>query len=371
MPLGLENLRDLVKELTTSKEGKTFENIFPQIWETISLEGNPDKKQFEAFMICIIYDFFENARSNTPENQRAKDLDICLLIFGLLNGYYHTVVNNNDINIPNKKRYVEYLKSSDYVRLSYPSPTEKDNLNIYDKNSKPRRALEGAQKRYAAYIAIYIKKHAKDKEYFKKIQQAGVKKYIDESTQEVIYPEPCYTLKNFPLDEVDIISNGKQNSDESSYDIEANMDQNNQLATLDIDLSTSEALKNLNFRINKNEDTEIDRVNDKFVEDARRDKDPLITQHIEEPATRKTQPLDRSIKNYLNAKTICYMARAFLYLVISVVIIYVVFILKPTINDPLNQKNTETHQRQSDENNDEEPTKKSVFGYLEVDEYLI
>lgn len=71
---------------------KTFEDIVPAVWKKLGLGKNPYPIALEKLLINLILNIYdvEKAESIKEKRETSKNRDISLLMFGLLDGYYHT-----------------------------------------------------------------------------------------------------------------------------------------------------------------------------------------------------------------------------------------------------------------------------------------
>ena len=187
----LENLR------TPSGDNVLFENYLKDAWELFGFDDDPNLPAFEAFLIVAISHCFAEA---DIDSKQAKSRDACLVGLGLLKGCYHTKTKDGvSTHVPVDDRYVSYLQG-DYIELMRPLYKKGDNLDPFDRRSKPRQALEKSDARARKRLA----KHLAGQAGYNAAYQASIEKHIkpiksseEEKRLEFILPEPCYTLEKF------------------------------------------------------------------------------------------------------------------------------------------------------------------------------
>lgn len=129
-----------------------FEGYLPEAWKIFCFDKEPNLVEFEAFLIAAISHCFAKADVDINE---AKKKDACLVGLGLMSGCYHTeTVDGVPTNFPINERYESYL-GGDYIALG-PYDPKNDNLDIKDRKSKPRQALEQSDRRARAKLAKHL-----------------------------------------------------------------------------------------------------------------------------------------------------------------------------------------------------------------------
>lgn len=206
--MSLTDIESLLKGLRTPSDGRIlFNDYLSDAWEIFQFDGKPDLASFEGFLIEVIFQVFDKAEHN---RDKAKSRDACLVGLGLLEKCYHTKTNSSvPAHCDIATRCVSYL-SGDYIKLSYPVPEEGANYNITDSRSLPRQALDQSARRARKQLSKRLTYMAAcGKESCQKCLQAGKKNHTELITlpdgenertiRRVILPPPCYTLKNFPI----------------------------------------------------------------------------------------------------------------------------------------------------------------------------
>lgn len=207
--MSLEDIEALLAGLQTPMTpNRLFADYLQEAWKLFQLPDEPGLPQFEAFLINAVLNEFKEADCDEDE---AKNRDACLVGLGLLEGCYHTEIRDG---VPTHRklseRFISYL-SGDYVKLQYPNAQADKNLNIADRKSAPRRAVERSEKRNLKRLArkLFSMKSGTNGSY-QECLQAGIKNHIIEVLDEkgerkigkIILPQPCYTIENFrPQDE--------------------------------------------------------------------------------------------------------------------------------------------------------------------------
>jgi len=182
-----------------------FEDYLQEAWELFQLPGDPDLPQFEAFLINAVLNEFKEADRDEDE---AKNRDACLVGLGLLVGCYHTKISSG---VPTHcklgERCISYL-SGDYVKLQYPNAQAGKNLNIKDRKSAPRQALDRSEKRNLKRLAAKLASMKSGiSGSYQDCLRAGIEKHTElvivsegngeKEIRKIILPQPCYTLEHF------------------------------------------------------------------------------------------------------------------------------------------------------------------------------
>ena len=206
--MSLTDIESLLKGLRTPSDGRIlFNDYLSDAWKIFRFDGEPDLASFEGFLIEVIFQVFDQAEQDIED---AKSRDACLVSLGLLEKCYHTKTNSSiPAHCDVATRCVSYL-SGDYIKLSYPVPKEGSNYNITDGRSLPRQALDQSARRARKQLSKRLTYMAAcGKESCQKCLQAGKKNHTelitlsngenDRTIRRVVLPPPCYTLKNFPI----------------------------------------------------------------------------------------------------------------------------------------------------------------------------
>lgn len=179
---------------------KTFAQIVPDVWNKLGLEGKPSQVLLERLLINLILTMYDAEKETLDIEKRikAKQRDFSLLMFGLLDGYYHTEEKcGKQVNVRSEDRYERYLNDGYYISLDYSDEgtyqeiKEKDKKrNIKSKSAQPR-PLNSLTK-----IAGSCKTEIAGK-LLKLINSKDYKQYM-RGTMPIDLPKPYYTLANFP-----------------------------------------------------------------------------------------------------------------------------------------------------------------------------
>lgn len=120
----LDKLR--LSSISTCDE--SFDQIVEKVWEELELKpkNSPNPALLENLLIKVIEDIYNEqstaqaAGKKDPKRAAAINRDISLLMFGLLDGYYHTRISQGvKVPIESSIRYNQYLNADIYVNLEY------------------------------------------------------------------------------------------------------------------------------------------------------------------------------------------------------------------------------------------------------------
>ena len=179
---------------------KTFEDIVPAVWKKLGLGKNPYPIALEKLLINLILNIYDVEKAGNIEEKRetAQNRDASLLMFGLLDGYYHTKEKDGKkVNVLSEERNESYLNDSDFIKLDYPGEGTYQEIKIKDKkrkiksNSAQPRPLNKLTK-----IAGGCKKEI-GINLFELIKTESYKEYMGNTETPVDLPKPYYTLENF------------------------------------------------------------------------------------------------------------------------------------------------------------------------------
>lgn len=161
----------------------SFEETYGELWEFLKLGSEKNLLQFEAFMIEVVILFAnKTAKANrqygiSQERAFAKKRDACLVILGLLKGYYYKDEGSSGEKYTLlENRRENYLSNSDYTKLG--SDEDKAISNFYTTTS---RCIEDISK------FLYEKKYN-----WQKVLKDAINKHIVDN--EIKLPEPIYIL---------------------------------------------------------------------------------------------------------------------------------------------------------------------------------
>lgn len=190
---------------------KTFEDIVPFAWKKLGLEGTPNPVALEKLLVNLILDIYdvEKAENNDKKRVMAQNRDVSLLMFGLLDGYYHTEEKNGKkVNIPSEERYERYLNDGYFIKLDYLGEGTYQEIKIKDKKRKTKS--NSAQPRPLNKLTKIAGKcrYEIGGKLFELIKAESYKQYIgelqgaDNADTSIDLPNPYYTLENFsPISE--------------------------------------------------------------------------------------------------------------------------------------------------------------------------
>lgn len=174
-----------------------FEDYLSDAWEILDLDGNKNLFSLEALLIEAVLNITINKRSSKTTSQKC---DAYLMVLGLLKGYPHT--NEDGTVYAITDRHKDYLFYSDYMELIRHTLKRTDNIDINDSQSKPRQNISHDDTRCREYLAGYLS----NKQECLKCLKDGLNKHTEIITlsdgrkkRQIKLPEPCFTLKNFPI----------------------------------------------------------------------------------------------------------------------------------------------------------------------------
>lgn len=190
----ITNILDTIRKPNGNKRKNDvlFSDIVPDVWKKLGLEGEPDQAKLENLLINLITSMYDIRVSDEAQRRdNARKRDFTLLMFGLLDGYYHTKENSGiKINVTQQQRYEMYLNDDHFVNLDYPSEGTYLEIKNKDKIKKPKRqnrplnSLTGIVGDCKIEVANKL---------FGLIQNKSYKQYMEQ----VDLPEPYYTLEHF------------------------------------------------------------------------------------------------------------------------------------------------------------------------------
>lgn len=208
--LNVDTVRGQLEELRKTTESKTFKIKTKDVWKRLCPGEKSDAILMENILIDIIETLFPD-KNGKFKRSYAKQHDLCLLMFGLLDGYYHTeVINNREMGVRFEERCNRYLDKSDYIKLEYPNRGTYDEINTWRKEitriceennleepgeiPDPRNAVQQIVGRNKDKISKKLLERINDKSY----KEYSRKAEFDEKTrQRKDLPKPRFVLENF------------------------------------------------------------------------------------------------------------------------------------------------------------------------------
>lgn len=198
----------VLDELRTSpkskREVRLFEKVVKSAWKELKLEGSPNSILLENMLIDTIKGLYSNADSESVNDdirrEHARKFDVSLLMFGLLDGYYHTNLDSDQkVCVPLKIRYEQYLSTNIFTDLEYPGEGKYEDIKAADKKanrkqSRPLNLIMAIAGECKTEIATSL---------FKSIQSGAYKncsqdaKFDETTGQRTDLPKPRFTLDNF------------------------------------------------------------------------------------------------------------------------------------------------------------------------------
>lgn len=190
---------------------KSFEDIVPIVWKGLGLKGTPNPAALEELLVNLILRLYDVEKTENNEKMRktAQNRDISLLMFGLLDGYYHTEEKNGKrVNVLSEERYERYLNDGDFIELDYPGEGSYQEIKIKDKERKTKsKSAQPRPLNKLTKIAGVCRVEIGEK-LFELIRDKSYKEYMggmrekDNAETLIDLPKPYYTLENFPPMEI-------------------------------------------------------------------------------------------------------------------------------------------------------------------------
>ena len=178
-------------------KGKLFKEIVDENWVLLGFDKQPSLPQFEAFLIDFISRFTKTTEIATepPKKADVQKRDALLLMFGLLDGYYHTGnlgTDKDNVPIPAKVRLAKYIKKSDYIKIKHPGKKYEEIKTTAERTVYKvfRRAFEENKNCTDFFSLLY-----------KEIKKGMPKKYTSKSPETITFPngerrialpKPCF-----------------------------------------------------------------------------------------------------------------------------------------------------------------------------------
>lgn len=211
-----EKFKKVLTELHQLNTEKLFEEIVSDNWRLFGFKEEPSLIQFEAFLMSVILHFSTKDCTTPHEEKRIiKKKEELLLMFGLLDGYYHTDIDFMGIKfpIPEEERRKKYVEDGNFIEVK----STQDKVNsLYRKFRRELNCNDG-------YFLLY---------FFRKIKNGSIQKIIRECTKtppqiiilpngesRIELPKPCMVHKK-SLDAV--TSNEQKDPPLSSQDHKIN-----------------------------------------------------------------------------------------------------------------------------------------------------
>lgn len=206
--LNEHNIIPVLDALRTSPKSerkvKLFEKVAEDAWKALQLEGDPNPILLENMLIETIKGLYDKPDSTFADNNaremQAQEHDISLLMFGLLDGYYHTKLElRQKVCVPSKIRYRQYLDTGVFLDLKYPGQGTHEEIEKADKQrgrkeSRPLNLIESIAKGCKVKIGVALVDLIQSGAY-KNCSREAV---FDVGTgQRTDLPKPHYTLENF------------------------------------------------------------------------------------------------------------------------------------------------------------------------------
>lgn len=204
---------DTLRLSSASTCSKTFNQIVEEVWEKLKLEPNPEHENhpnpifLENLLIKVIEDIYTEQSAaqavgkKDPKREAAINYDISLLMFGLLDGYYHTIISQGvKTPVESSIRYKQYLYADVYVKLEYAGEgtyakiVEKEQIERPGKQPRPLNHITSIAKECKKQIGSKLFGMIESKGYQACSQTAD----FDEQTgQRIDLPKPRFTLEEY------------------------------------------------------------------------------------------------------------------------------------------------------------------------------
>lgn len=206
--LNKHNIIPVLDVLRTSPKSKQetelFEKIAKDKWKTLQLEGEPNPILLENMLIYTIKELYGKPDSTFDDNSarwmQARKHDISLLMFGLLDGYYHTKLDTGQkICVTSKMRYEQYLDTNVFTDLEYPGEGTYKEIEEADKKcgrkeSRPLNLIRSIAGNCKAEIGVALLGLIRSGNY-KNCSQGA--EFDEETGQRIDLPKARYTLERF------------------------------------------------------------------------------------------------------------------------------------------------------------------------------
>lgn len=194
------------KKMTSEERCAQFVCAAETAWSAFDFAGTFCLEYFEAFLLEAIYlktKVFSSGDTSKASISAARERDSLLLMFGLLQGYYHTeVVGGKRCHVILEDRWERYLNESDFVTLTHLSPkyTNKPGEKLFSLSKglliKHDQGATAPEEKDS--FVSFLSNHSKEE--LQQILEDGKKHFlIENDTGRCInYPKPCFTKENFP-----------------------------------------------------------------------------------------------------------------------------------------------------------------------------
>jgi len=203
----LNEMWNFLETLRNPSKGKSFAIVVEEKWKELGMQDEANPALFEDIIIQVVEKLYNHNNSKLTDKElrkRAKRHDISLLMFGLLDGYYHTkIVGNGKENVAQAERYEQYLHKGDFVKLDYSGQGSYEEIkeatrlqNKQDKSyrqPKPLNALIHIAGECKKEICPALTELIQSGNYEKSTNAT----FDKETGQRVDLPKPAYTLKSF------------------------------------------------------------------------------------------------------------------------------------------------------------------------------
>lgn len=192
----------ILDKLRISQKDTLFEKVVAEEWKNLELKDDPNPTLLENLLIQVIEDLYDEKNAElAAKRECAIKHDISLLMFGLLDGYYHTIISQDvKKSVKSSTRYDEYLATNVYVKLEYPDEgtyeqiDKKDKIKRSGKQNRPLNHITKIAGDCKIQIANKLFDLIKDGAY----QNCSQEAVVDEQTgQRTDLPKPRFTEENF------------------------------------------------------------------------------------------------------------------------------------------------------------------------------
>lgn len=200
-----ESIISTLDELRISQKNTLFTDVVAKEWEKLELkdESVPNPTLLENLLIQVIENLYDEEKAELAAKKRecAIKHDISLLMFGLLDGYYHTIISQGvKTSVKLSIRYNQYLDTNVYVNLEYANEGTYAEIVVKDMIEHP-----GSQNRplnHITRIATDCKEQIGsalfdliDSGDYKNCSQDSV--FNERTGQRTDLPKPCFTLEKY------------------------------------------------------------------------------------------------------------------------------------------------------------------------------
>lgn len=198
---------DKLRLSSMSTSNKLFDEIAEEVWGELGLNGSSNPVLIENLLIKAVEDIYNEQSvaqavgKKDPKREAAINRDISLLMFGLLDGYYHTKISQGIKEpVESSIRYKQYLNANVYVELEYHGEgtyaeiVAKEQIERPNKQPRPLNRITGIASKCKEKIGGKLFDLIKAGDYQNYSQEAV---FSEETGQRNDLPRPYFTLEKY------------------------------------------------------------------------------------------------------------------------------------------------------------------------------